>query len=363
MTETTDRNRPSTAPQRWQMLIFVCALLFLLGTMVATVYAVTSILFRWFGLQPAALITQIINTLLGVILFGLVIGTIGRVYRPRQWQDRIGVFAPIIEAMQRIAKGDFSVQIDDQHGDNQLISELTKNVNNMAAELNQLERMRQEFISNVSHELQSPLTSIRGFAQALQNEHVSDEDRKRYLTIIETESMRLSKLTDNLLKLASLEVSQLKVEPTTYRLDKQIRRLILACEPQWTAKAIELDVALEEATITADEDLLSQVWINLIHNSIKFTPQGGSITINLQRQDDKLVFAIRDSGIGISAEDQEHIFERFYKADKSRTRTDSSGSGLGLSIAHKIIEIHQGCISVASTPNAGTTFAVSLPEN
>lgn len=120
-----------------------------------------------------------------------------------------------------------------------------------------MEQMRQEFISNVSHELQSPLTSICGFAQALQNEQTTVEERHRYLAIIETESTRLSRLTDNLLKLASLEAAHLKVEPTTYRLDKQIRRLILACEPQWTVKAIEMDVALEEVTITADEDLLS----------------------------------------------------------------------------------------------------------
>jgi two-component system phosphate regulon sensor histidine kinase PhoR len=221
--------------------------------------------------------------------------------------------------------------------------------------------MRQEFISNVSHEIQSPLTSIRGFAQALQNEHLSVEDRSHYLAVIETETTRLSRLTENLLKLASLEAKQVKFEPKPYRLDKQIRNLILACEPQWIAKALDIDVALAEVTITADEDLLSQVWLNLIYNSIKFTPQGGRITITLQKEGSTIQFEIRDTGIGISDEDQARIFERFYKADRSRTRSDSSGSGLGLAIVGKIVELHNGAIAVESVSGVGTSFKVSLP--
>jgi signal transduction histidine kinase len=212
----------------------------------------------------------------------------------------------------------------------------------------------------VSHEIQSPLTSIRGFAQALRNEATHPEDRLHYLDIIEMESMRLSRMSDDLLKLASLESDQAKFEPRDYRLDKQVRSLILTCEPQWTEKEITMDVDLKEVSIHGDEDLLSQVWLNLIHNSIKFAPRNGVIKVSLKTMDNRVKFDITDNGIGIPVEDQERIFERFFKGDKSRTRSNG-GSGLGLSIAKKIIEMHQGEIQVKSQPGAGSTFTVSLP--
>ncbi len=242
-----------------------------------------------------------------------------------------------------------------------MVSKLTESVNKMASELDQMESMRQEFISNVSHEIQSPLTSIRGFAQALENDTLTAEERHHYLSIIESESTRLSRITEDLLKLATLESDQVHMEPKCYRLDKQIRSLILACEPQWRAKGIHLDVSLEELEITADEDLLSQVWNNLIHNGIKFTPQAGSVKVALSSRGDQAEFRISDTGIGISVDDQDRIFERFYKADRSRTHVNG-GSGLGLSIAKKIIEMHNGTIEVASKVGTGTTFIVALPR-
>ena len=148
--------------------------------------------------------------------------------------------------------------------------------------------------------------------------------------------------------------------PRSYRLDKQIRDLILTCEPQWSGKGLDLDVSLDEVVTTLDEDLLSQVWLNLIHNSIKFTPEGGFIRVTLRRQADTIEFQIADTGIGIAEEDQARVFERFYKADKSRERS-KDGSGLGLAITQKIVKLHQGSISLESTPGQGTTFTVSLP--
>jgi signal transduction histidine kinase len=230
----------------------------------------------------------------------------------------------------------------------------------MASELHQWESMRQEFISNVSHEIQSPLTSIRGFAQALESDQLTVEERHHYLSIIKDESMRLSRITEDLLRLATLESDQLKLDPRTFRLDKQIRSLILLTEPQWTGKSIDLDIALEELEITADEDVLSQVWINLLHNAIKFTPQAGSIKVTLATRDDVAEFRITDTGIGISADAQQRIFERFFKADASRTRA-KEGTGLGLSIVKKIIDRHHGTIEVQSQVGHGTTFVVCLP--
>ncbi|HEX2905978.1 MAG TPA: HAMP domain-containing sensor histidine kinase [Phototrophicaceae bacterium] len=328
-------------------------------------FLLTGWVYAQLHLSLPPLVMQVFNSIGGLVITGLLVTATTRWFRPQITDGENRVYGPIIDALQRIAKGDFSVRVDSAFGQRapsqRVLGELVNSVNQMAAELNQMETLRQEFISNVSHEIQSPLTSIRGFAQALQNDHLSADERQRYLLIIEAESTRLSRLTDNLLKLAALEGEQVKFEPKTYRLDKQIRNLILACEPQWTAKALEIDAALDPVEITADEDLLSQVWINLIHNSVKFTPERGKISAELQQQDHQIQFRITDTGPGIAPEDQSRIFERFYKADKSRTHATNGGSGLGLAIVQKIIELHHGTVTIRSEPGQGATFTVLLP--
>ncbi|MED4781356.1 HAMP domain-containing sensor histidine kinase [Brevibacillus choshinensis] len=293
----------------------------------------------------------------GILGFFFFVGTMFLVSRffPRRHMD---LFRMLIDALRRISKGDFSVNLDvkmDHHW-----GELVDGINHMAEQLNEMEQLRQEFISNVSHEIQSPLTSISGFARALQNDSLTREERMHYLDIIETESTRLSKISENLLKLTSLEGRQHPVERTKYNLDQQLRRIILACEPQWMEKELELDIALEKVEIVADEEMLNQVWNNLISNSIKFTPQGGRLQVQLQGTGQEVIVRVTDTGIGIAKEDQERVFERFFKADKSRNRT-GGGSGLGLSIVKKIIDLHQGTISVQSELGEGTTFIVTLP--
>ncbi|MEO7911159.1 MAG: HAMP domain-containing sensor histidine kinase [Roseiflexaceae bacterium] len=326
-------------------------------------YFLMAQIYQLAAVNPAPLLKQVLNSFAGLFLLVIVGMTLGRLFRSSAWARQMNMLAPLLNAMEQIARGDFSVRVEQPrtHNPDDPFGKLFKGVNDMALELKQMEAMRQEFISNVSHEIQSPLTSIRGFARALQNDALSPVDRSHYLNIIETESMRLSKLSDNLLALAALDAENSPFEPQPYRLDKQIRNIILACEPQWMSKAIEMDVSFEEVTISADDDLLSQVWINLLANSIKFTPQGGRICVDLYQQEGTIAFGITDTGIGISEEDQAHIFERFYKADPSRTRSNGGGSGLGLSIAHKIIELHHGTIAVSSKPCQGTTFTVSLP--
>ena len=337
--------------------IFVLALV---AGMFSVAFFLTGYLYEITNLRPPLLVSEFVNALLGLIFTGLIVGVVGKLARAMGWMPEMNVFAPIIDALERIAAGDFSVRLDDDFEENQIVSKLANSVNKMALELDQLENMRQEFISNVSHEIQSPLTSIRGFAEVLENELLSPEERHHYLGIIKAESARLSRITEDLLKLAALESEDAKFGLKPYRLDKQIRELILACEPQWTAKRIDIDVSLEEVPITADEDLLSQVWTNLLHNSIKFTPRGGKVSIELHRQGDKIEFKISDTGPGISEEDQERVFERFFKADKARTRSNG-GSGLGLSIVKKIVEMHAGTIDLESKPGEGTTFTIALP--
>ncbi|KKO55553.1 HAMP domain-containing sensor histidine kinase [Paenibacillus sp. DMB20] len=337
------------------ILGIILALMLLIGSFSAAFY-LTSFIYTKVGQFPSALWIQIINSLLGLIIASIVMKVAGRFDKQTK-----GLFDSIIMAQKKIAAGDFNVSMDKKTEGLGPFGELVDSVNHMALELSRMENMRQEFISDVSHEIQSPLTSIRGFAQALRNPGLSSEDRLHYLSIIEAESMRLSKLSDNLLKLASLETDTMKFEPTTYRLDKQIRVIVLACEPQWAEKNIHMDVFLDEIEIKVDEDMMNQVWLNLIHNSIKFTPEGGNVKIELYQQGDVLVFKITDTGIGIAEEDRKRVFERFYKSDKSRTPA-MRGSGLGLSIVKKMVDLHHGTIDVQSKLGAGTTFTVSLPN-
>lgn len=269
------------------------------------------------------------------------------------------ILSGAIEAMNKIASGDFNVLVKTNELDP--FNEVADNINRMAKELGFLEKLRQDFISDVSHEIQSPLTSISGFATLLKKGNLSENQISHYASIIETESKRLSKLSENLLRLSNLESEDNNLNLKNYQINKQIKSVLLMLEPQWSAKNITLDISLEETIICGDEDLLSQVFINLLNNAIKFTPEKGNISINLCNNEDGIECKISDTGIGISSEDQPRIFERFYKADKSRDRS-LGGNGLGLSIVKKIIDLHGGKISLTSEIGKGTEFNIFLTK-
>lgn len=261
-------------------------------------------------------------------------------------------------ATRRMAKGDFTTELRIKRKDE--IGELADSFNHMAKELNQLEQMRQDFVSNVSHEIQSPLTSILGFAKALRNNVVPEPKRERYLQIIMTESERLSRVSENLLQLASLESDHHPVNMRAYSLDEQLRRIVVACEPQWRAKSLQMELQLEPVTIVADEDLLSLVWMNVIGNSMKFTPEHGTINVALSvSADGAIEVSIQDTGIGIPEQDMSRVFERFYKSDRSRRR-DGNGSGLGLAIVYKIVSLHHGTVELESSIGQGTKVKIAL---
>ncbi|AIQ71481.1 HAMP domain-containing sensor histidine kinase [Paenibacillus graminis] len=292
-----------------------------------------------------------------ILLLGLLIGSLCILIAARYLVKPIQV---LTLAAKRLAKGDFDVKIRTKREDE--MGALTQSFNEMAGELKQLEQMRQDFVSNVSHEIQTPLTSISGFATALKNSSlVAEHDRNYYLDIIIAESGRLSRLSDNLLKLASLDSEQHPFEPLTYSLDEQIRQMVVTCEPQWSAKGISVELAwTAPVQITADRDQLNQVWMNILGNAIKFTPGGGKIDIRITYAADGISLEIADSGIGIAAEHLNQVFERFYKTDQSRNR-NTAGNGLGLAIVKKIVAIHHGDINIKSQLGKGTTVVVRLP--
>ncbi|UNK16101.1 HAMP domain-containing histidine kinase [Paenibacillus sp. N3/727] len=264
----------------------------------------------------------------------------------------------LTKATKRIAAGDFNVELNIKQTSE--LGTLARSFEEMMHDLQQLEQMRREFVSNVSHEVQSPLTSISGYAQALKQVNLSDHERSRYLDIIITEAQRMSKMSDSLLKLSLLESQSQQLRLVTLSLDEQIRRVIVALQPQWSARNIRFELNLKAIRLTADHDLLNQVWTNIIGNSIKFSMDGGTISISVKPDVKYVTIRISDTGIGISLEDQKRIFERFFKADRSHSRK-YGGSGMGLAIVKQIISLHQGDIRVGSEPSQGTTFIVTLP--
>ncbi|MEQ3591933.1 envelope stress sensor histidine kinase HitS [Bacillus albus] len=335
----------------------IIALFSFLTIIWSTAFYVSSSIIDVLEINLSPFVTYLISDVLSFIFMILLWILIAVLMRPK----RQAMIWTIIEPIQKIAKGDFSVKIRNEEKYDGEIGVLVKSINDMTDELNAMEKMRQEFVSNVSHEIQSPLTSIKGFARALQDDNLSEEKRKHYLTIIETETTRLSKLSQNLLKLTLLESEEYTPEKATYRLDQQLKQIVLNSEPLWAEKEIELDLDLDKVHITADQESMSQVWINLIHNSIKFTPNGGTITIQLKEQVKLIEVRIRDTGIGISEEQKQHIFERFFKADSSRNRA-YGGSGLGLAIVKKVVDLHQGEIKVESIEGHGAEFSVRIPN-
>jgi signal transduction histidine kinase len=336
-------------------LVFTALIVFF-----AAGYGLMSLIYRWTG-TPPNFWTHILSGLMGIILFWglaniarLLITRFSKVGRQQQ-----AIHSQLLNAMTRIAQGDFEVYVNPQ--DAFLHDDIAQGINKIAKELGSMEQLRQDFISNVSHEIQSPLTSIRGFATLLKNDALTAEQKNHYLDIIEAESKRLSSLSDNLLKLSALETGSEPLSIKEYRLDRQLEKIALMLEPQWRGKNITMEAELEKLTIQGDEDLLSQVWVNLLHNAIKFTPEGGVIRIILKAGNNEACCQISDTGIGIAPEDMVHIFERFYKVDKTRDRA-LGGNGLGLSLAKKIVELHGGHIIPQSTLGKGSTFTVELPS-
>lgn len=266
----------------------------------------------------------------------------------------------LTNATRRIAAGDFNVKLNiKQKGE---LGALARSFEEMTHDLQQLEQMRRDFVSNVSHEVQSPLTSISGYALALKQMNIPESERGRYIDIIIGEAERMSKMSDSLLKLSLLESQSQQLRFTTFSLDEQIRRVIVALQPQWSARRINFDLQLTAATLTADVDLLNQVWTNLLGNSIKFSGDGGVISVHTKQDNKSVTVRVSDTGIGIASEDQKRIFERFFKADRSHSRK-YNGSGMGLAIVKQIVLLHQGDIRVESELGAGTSFTVTLPLN
>lgn len=262
----------------------------------------------------------------------------------------------ISRATSEVARGNFKVRVrvpdDIEYG------MLANNFNKMAVQLSEIETLRGDFISSVSHEFKTPLASIQGFAKLLQDENISEEDRKEYTQVIIDETSRLTKLSTNILKLTKLENQKTIGKKSKFLLDEQIRKIIVMLEPEWSRKNIELDVDLEEITYIGNEELMAQIWQNIINNAIKFTGEGGNIGVKLYRSEQCIVVKISDDGPCIPDEKRTKIFEKFYQGDHSRS---TDGNGLGLALVQRVVELCNGSVWVENTAPTGVCFTVQLP--
>lgn len=319
------------------------------------------------------IVTMVLNVLLTIILFrsnrsesqvqevtlivfAVVSIIVGMVISRFASRRPIGTIEEISNATKEIAKGNFNIQLNEDIRVAE-IQTMAHNFNIMTKELAGTEMLRNDFIQNVSHEFKTPLTAIEGYVTLLQQKGLPAEKRKEYTDRILFNTKRLSALTGNILLLSRLENQEIEIKKESYSLDEQLREIILMYEPQWNEKNLDLDIDLDSVVYYGNKDLLAQVWQNLIGNSIKFVFDRGRIRILLRQKQDSIEISVVDNGPGMSEKVMERIYEKFYQGDTSRA---FSGNGLGLTLARRIVDLHNGTISVSSEEGKGTTFTVSL---
>ena len=274
---------------------------------------------------------------------------------------------PLIDVsntVKQVAEGNFKVNIkrrnttDCEYEYINEVDELAKNVNKMVAELDGMDYMRKDFMSNVSHEIKTPIAAITGFTEILLDGSIDESERQEYLEVINNESMRISRLCENMLHMSRLDSQVIVSSVQKIRLDEQLRKCIILLSEKWSNKEIDFSIDLDEVNILSDYDMLQQVWINLIDNAIKYSGENCKIDISVKRLNDKSVaVSISDNGIGIEEKKLHKIFDKFYQCEESHKK---SGSGLGLSISKRIIELLNGTIECKSKKDFGTTMVVTL---
>lgn len=272
------------------------------------------------------------------------------------------LLSPIIrlsKAMHQVAQGDFSIKLEGEF-DVSEINKLYKNFNVMVTELAATEVLQSDFVSNVSHEIKTPINAIEGYTMLLQENCSDSPEQLEYAEKILHNTKRLSGLVNNILLLSKIDNQSIPVKYEKFRLDEQIRQAIVYLEPKWSEKEIEFDADLDSISFIGNEQLLLHVWLNLISNAIKFDPFGGSVLIYMKHSEQNVLISICDNGPGISENEQNRIFDKFYQADNSHK---SEGNGLGLALVKQIVSLHHGKIDVENLPEGGCKFTVILPMN
>lgn len=331
---------------RITFIVVLCLFVLLMVTMIATL-GLTSLIARYWHVDEDNVLLFATIILALSIVFGVALSFA---------YSAIIVKAsrPYLDALQKVAEGDYSVRIEDSVVFSNF--NIAKNFNYMTSQLQSVETLRENFVSDFSHEFKTPISSISGFAKLLKNPQLTAEQRNEYLDVIIDESRRLVELSESVLMLNRLDSTD-EIQNEVFSLDEQLRQCVLLFEQQCEEKGIELNVELDQTDINSNCKLLNQVVVNLLSNAVKFTDKGGSITVTCKTVGLNALISVSDTGCGMDEETKSNLFNKFFQGDKSHT---TEGNGLGLSIVKKIIDLLGGQIYVESKPGAGSTFTVLL---
>lgn len=328
--------------------IVTCCMMLFLATMARTM---------GIELTEENINTAAVLTFLNVVFLSLICTVIDAVRR-KYMVDR--PVKKIVCAAEKITEGDFSVRIEPLSSTNRAdgLDKIVDCFNKMAEELSGVETLRSDFISNVSHEMKTPLSVIGNYAKLMEKDGLGDGERREYARAISDASRRLSDMVTNILKLNRLENQQIYPKKENFDLSEQLRICLLQYENVWESKNIEIETFIEDdVKISADSELLSLVWNNLLSNAFKFTPEGGKVSLCLSSSEHHVTVSVNDTGCGMTAEVGAHIFEKFYQGDTSHA---TSGNGLGLTLVKRVVDIVGGEINVESTVGVGSTFTVRI---
>lgn len=306
-------------------------------------------------------LNELAQTIIPMVYWGLVAMGLTLFTRRKMRSTYEEPLHKMAEATRSVSEGDFSVYVPTIHTADKLdyLDVMILDFNKMVEELGSIETLKTDFVSNVSHEMKTPIAIIKNYAELLSADRVEDGQRKEYAKSVETAATRLSELISNILKLNRLENQKIMPEMEEYDICRQLCECILQFEDAWDEKEIELETEIEDtAMVRADESLMELVWNNLIGNAIKFTEPGGSVAVRQTSEENRIRISVSDTGCGMSRESMKHIFDKFYQGDTSHAR---EGNGLGLALVKRVLELMDGEIQVVSEERRGSTFTVTLP--
>lgn len=340
------------------MLLFTIVVFFAMVVHIAISGAITYLLVRFGLITISAEAVPDAGRL--IIFLALISLPIGMILAVTASKFPLKPIRNLVDGMNRLASGDFKARVDVGFLLRRYpaVVEVAESFNKMAQELESTEMLRSDFINNFSHEFKTPIVSIAGFAKLLNRGNLPPEQQKEYLRVIEEESMRLSAMATNVLNLTKVENQTILTDVSEFNLSEQIRACILLLESKWEKKDLELQLEFGEHMVRANEELLKQVWINLLDNAVKYTPEGHTVQVRISETESNLMVAVMNTGSEIPPEHQKKIFHKFYQADESHA---AQGNGVGLAIVKRIVELHGGKVSVASE-NEVTVFTVELPK-
>ena len=332
-------------PYRW---LFLTTIIVVTS---AALVALVAVLLYTFNVTRSEIAVILLCIAVAIAAVGAVLSTLA---------NRL-ILKPVVrlsEASEQIARGEFDLNLV-YEGAIREYRDTYRSFNTMARELQNIETLRSDFIANVSHEFKTPLGVIEGYATLLRDPVLSEAEREEAVDRILQSSGRLSSLVSNILMLSKLENQTARPDSAPFLLDEQLRQVVLTLEPLWSAKDLELELDLPAVRYNGSESLLYHVWSNLLGNACKFSPQGGTVGLRLTESAREVTVTVTDQGPGMTAEEQRHVFDKFYQSDRSRRQ---EGSGLGLPLAKRVVQLCGGRIFLDTELGKGSIFTVTLPK-